>query len=340
MPESVLEPVLQARSETMRKHSELIKLLVDGNSTSATQTKLQRHTCNASNGTAASPVSNSSPSLTTELASSVTSCSSISQNCLDTDNSRSPLSMQSQALSPLSHSSESLSPNTLLVSPSPASSSTVSDDSTIQIGWLACQSHFMQDLQVEPFDPSAHHSVDQNGVQGLLDSDPSSSTANLISATSPAAYSTLLSSSIQEDAVSLGQFLDQASPIGNYGSVISGTSSSNDVAVSDVSSPPTVFSPEMGTGPNTTVGDDSIPLSAFSIPFQNFQTPTFVPQVPTLNDFNPQIPSSFNFSYTQSPNHTFDNSELAHNCPLDSQTNDNIMCSSNSDIQDILQQLF
>ena len=320
MPESVLEPVLQARSETMRKHSELIKLLVDDNSTNATQAKMQGHS-NASIGTTASK---STLSLTSE--SSSTCDSSTNQNSSvspDTDNSRTPTSLQAQAVSPLSHSSESPSPNVLQVNPSPTSGSTVSSDvSVFQIGWLGSQNHLMQDLQMEPFDPSAYYPVDQNGIQGLLESDPSSS-ASFVPATSPVAYSPLLSNPTLQGAVSPGQFLNQASPISNYSSVISGTSSSNDVAVSDVSSPPTAFSPEMRFGSHTTVSDDSIPLSELPIPFQNSQIPAFVPQALTLNDFNHQIPSSFNVSYAQMSNCTFSDLDKS---VLDAQT----MNSSNS----------
>ena len=319
MSESVLEPVLQARSVTMRKHSELIKLLVDDNSTNAAHAKIPG--CSSeSKGTTASSASNSTLLFTTEPSTDVTCDSSTSQNrsvSWDTDSSRSPISLQAQAVSPLSYSSESQSPSTPQVSSSPTNSgSTVDNDSMLEIGWLASQNHFLQNLQVGPFDPPACYPVDQNGVQGLVDSDPTSSPASLVPVISPA-YSPFLSNATEQGAAqSPSQFLDQASPISNDGSMISGTSSSNDMAVSDVSSPPTVFSPEMGTGSHTTVRDDSIPLSAFSIPFQNSQTSNFVPQA--LNDFNHQIPSSFNFSFTHSyssnlrtsSNNIIDNSAL------------------------------
>ena len=42
---------------------------------------------------------------------------------------------------------------------------------------------------------------------------------------------------------------------------------------------------------------DSVPLSAFSIPFHDYQDSSLVPQAPlALNDFDSQIPSNFNFS--------------------------------------------
>ena len=326
MSESVIEPVLQTRSMTMKKHSELIKLLVDDNSTNAAQAKMPGCS-NATNATTTSSALTSTLSLTTEPSTDVTCDSSTSQNdsvSLDTYNYRSPISLQAQAVSPLSYSSESQSPSTPQVSPSPTTSgSTVNSDGKFQIGWLASQNHFMQDLRVEPlnFDPPACYPVGQNGVQGLLDSDPTSkSPDNLVRATSPV-YSPFLSNSTlqQGGAQSPGQFLDQASPISNYGSVISGTSSSNDMAVSDVSSPPSVFSPEMGTGLHATIGDDSIPLSAFSIPFQNSQTSNFVPQASTVNDFNPQIPSSFDFSFTHSYSSNLGTSSNLNNSALESQ---------------------
>lgn len=306
MPQSAIEPVLQARSVTMRNHSELIKLLVDDNSTNTPHATKTPGSNSVSNGTSlVSSASTSTLSLAAEPLANIARDSSTHQNgsvSLDADSSRSPVSsLQAQAASPLSYSSESLSPNTPQVSPSPATSSnyssTVSNDSMIHIGCLASHDHFMQDLHGVPFVPATcYQPVDQNGVIGLLDSDPSPSPANLVRATSPA-HSAILSSASQQGVVSPGQFLNQASPISNYGSVISGTSSLSDsMAFSDVSSPPTVYSPEMGTELRT--GDDPIPLSALSIQFQNSHTSTFVPQALTLNDFNPQIPSNFNFSFT------------------------------------------
>ncbi len=331
MPESVIEPVLQARSATMKKHSELIKLLVGNNSTDAAQARTPAAGVGCSsasnNETTTSSASNSTPSSSFEQ---LTTCgSSTSQSdsvSWDTDSSRSPMSLQGQAVSPLSYSSDSAdskSPNFPQGSHSPVTSSS-NNDSMLQIGWLtSSQNHSMQDLRGEVFDPSACYQagVDQNsGVQSLLDSDPISSPANLVPPAASPAYSVLLSnvsSQPQQSAMSPGQFLDQASPLSsNYGSVISGTSSSsNDImAVSDVSSPPTVFSPEVGAVP---ADDDSIPLSAFSIPFQNSQTSTFVPQASTLNDFNPQIPSIFNFSITHP--HLGTSSNLSDNSALESQ---------------------
>ena len=368
MPKSAIEPVLQARSATMRKHSELIKLLVSDNSTDAAQAKtsgLGGCSGASNNGIATSSASSSTSSLTTEQSTNnVTRVSSTSQNgsvSWDSDSSMSPASLQSQAVSPLSVSSESQSPSTPQVSPSPPTSSGSNNDSTLQIGWLTSQNHSMQDLQGEPFDPSARYQpgVDQSGVQRLLDSDMDpiiSSPANLIMPSASPVYSDIILSnaSQQQCAMSPGQFLDQASPLGSsYGSVISGTSSLSDMAVSDVSSPPTVFSPEVGTVP---AGDDSIPLSAFSIPFQNSQTSTLVPQASTLDDFNPQIPSNFNFSITHqnfgtalSNSHPSVNvedtqsarySRSSHNPLLMESQRNMTLCSSNSEIQDILQQFF
>jgi hypothetical protein len=326
MPESAIEPVLQARSATMKKHSELIKLLVGNDSTDTAQAKTPGlGSSSASNETKPSSASNSTPS-----EQSTTCGSSTSQNgsvSWDTDSSRSPISLQGQAVSPLSYSSDSSdskSPNFPQVSPSSTTSSN-NNDSMLQIGWLtSSQNHSMQDLQGEAFDPSAlsacyQPGVDHNGeVQSLLDSDPISSPANLVPPAASPAYSVLLSNaSPQQSAMSPGQFLDQASPVSsNYGSVISETSSSsNDImAVSDVSSPPTVFSPEVGAVP---AGDDSIPLSVFSIPFQNSQTSAFIPQASTLDDFNPQIPSIFNFSITHP--HLGTSSNLSDNSVLESQ---------------------
>ena len=58
-------------------------------------------------------------------------------------------------------------------------------------------------------------------------------------------------------------------------------------------SPPSSYSIDMDTMLHTSPSTDSIP-SATSVPFQN---PNFIPQ-PHLNDFNPQIPASFDFSST------------------------------------------
>ena len=284
MPKSAVEPVLQARSMTMRRHSELIKLLVDDNSTNSSTPQVEVPGCShASHGTTPSSASNSTPSLTTESSTIVTRDCSTSQNgsvSVDTDASGSPMSLQMQAVSPLSYSSETQSPSTLQVSPSPTTSgSMVSSDSGIQIGWLA--SH-------------------QSGLQSSLDPESISSPANLVPATSPAYSAQPMSNASQQSAMSPGQFLNQASPCSNYGSVISGASSSSDVAVSDVSSPPTVFSPDTGAGSHTLIpSDNSIPLSAFSIPFHDSLDSSFIPQAPlALSDFDSQIHSSFNFSFT------------------------------------------
>ena len=292
MPESVLEPVLHARSMTMRKHSELISLLVDKNSANSAAQQdhptMQRHSNNIK--MAGSRVSTLSLS-TAKLSTDVTCSSSTVQNGSDTNQSRS-LSSQAQNLSPQSHStsSDSQSPSTSQMSTSPASGSAVSSDGIFQTGWTATQSHLSHELQVDAFNPTTCYLGDQNGDQnltGLID----------LSATSDSAYLTVMSA-----ATPTGQFQGQASPVSNYGSLMSGTSLSDDSAVSDVSSPPTVFSPEMGTALHTAVSADSVPgpSSVFSIPFYNSQASNFIPQAPTLNDFNPQIPSDFNYSSTQS----------------------------------------
>ena len=364
MPKPAIEPVLQARSATMRKHSGLIKLLVSDNSTDAAQAKapgLGGCSSASNNGIATFSASRSTLSVTTEQSTNnVTHVSSTSQNgsvIWDSDSSMSSMSLQSQAVSPLSVSSKSQSPNTPQVSPSPPTSSGSDNDGTLQIGWLTSQNHSMQDLQGEPFDPSVCYQpgVDQSGVQRLLDSDliiPSPT--NLLTPSASPVYSDIILSNASQQQCAMGQFLNQASPLGSsYGSVISGTSSLSDMAVSDVSSPPTVFSPEVGTVP---AGDDSIPLSAFSIPFQNSQTSTFVPQASTLDDFNPHIPSNFKFSITH-PNFgtASSNSHPSANVkdtqsarysrsscePLLMESQRNMtLCSSNSEIQDILQQFF
>ena len=68
--------------------------------------------------------------------------------------------------------------------------------------------------------------------------------------------------------------------------------------------PSSMWSPEMGTSLQTSVSTNSIPAAtSASVPFKNSpQTSNFLPQSLTLNDFNPHIPSSFNFSYTHSSN--------------------------------------
>ena len=52
-------------------------------------------------------------------------------------------------------------------------------------------------------------------------------------------------------------------------------------------------------------GSDSIPSAATSVPFYN---PNFTPQAPLLSDFNPRIPSSFDFSNNVSAYQSSDNS--------------------------------
>ena len=57
-------------------------------------------------------------------------------------------------------------------------------------------------------------------------------------------------------------------------------------------------------------GSDSIPSAATSVPFHN---PNFTPQTPLLSDFNPRIPSSFDFFNNDSAYQSSDNS---HNFPF------------------------
>ena len=109
MPKSAIEPVLQARSATMRKHSGLIKLLVSDNSTDAAQAKapgLGGCSSASNNGIATFSASRSTLSVTTEQSTNnVTRFSSTSQNGSvnwDSDSSTSSMSLQSQAVSPLS----------------------------------------------------------------------------------------------------------------------------------------------------------------------------------------------------------------------------------------------
>ena len=137
---------------------------------------------------------------------------------------------------------------------------------------------------------------DQNGVQS-----PPSVVSSLSSVSSPPS-ATVKSATQQQGFVGDGQFV-------NNGGSFSGTPSPFNSAVSNVSSPPSVFSPESSMGTNTlhtAVSTDSIPsVGSLALPFQNFHTPNFAPQVPPptsmSNSFNTQIPSNFNFNSTTSP---------------------------------------
>ena len=148
---------------------------------------------------------------------------------------------------------------------------------------------------------------DQNGVQS-----PPSVGSSLSSVSSPP-------SSV---AVSANQMLQQGGGGGGFGGdgqfvsssgggSFSGAPSPYNSAISAVSSPPSVFSPEgnMGTGMlHSAVGTDSIPFVDSSLPFQNFHAQNFIPQATTTNtsmsnSFNTQIPSNFNFNGTTSTYH-------------------------------------
>ena len=147
---------------------------------------------------------------------------------------------------------------------------------------------------------------DQKGVQ----SPPSvgSSLSSSISVSSPPSSTGIVSATQQQPggfAASDGQF------IGNGGGgSFSETPSPYNSAISTVSSPPSVFSPEGGMGTNTlhtAVSTDSIPaMGSTTLPFQSFHTPNSFPQSTTSsvsNSFNTQIPSNFNFNSTTSAYH-------------------------------------
>ena len=138
---------------------------------------------------------------------------------------------------------------------------------------------------------------DQNGVQS-----PPSVGSSLSSVSSPPGSTGM--SATQQQQQQQGYVSDgPGQSIGNGSGSFSETPSPYNSAVSAVSSPPSVFSPpesNMGTGMlHSAVSTDSIPSVGSALPFQNFHTPSLIPQPASVgNSFSTQIPSNFNFNGT------------------------------------------
>ena len=126
-------------------------------------------------------------------------------------------------------------------------------------------------------------------INGRVQSPPSVGSVSSISSP-PCIESTATMMTAQQN-------LSQSHLFGGNGSSYSETPSPCNSAISAVSSPPSVFSPETGSGLHTTT--NSIP-SLGSVPFQNFQTSNLIPQA---NAFNQHIPTDFNFNNHTSPFH-------------------------------------
>ena len=160
----------------------------------------------------------------------------------------------------------------------------------------------MQELDRMMVTPTSGNSTSTTAVavddhNGRVQSPPSVGSVNSVSSSSgsftasPRTRQTAQHSFIQEHGINGGSFAETPSP--------------SNSAISAVSSPPSVFSPEMGPGLYAAT-------SSNSIPFQNiFHTSDPIPQASaplTSNSFNPQIPTSFNFNSSGSNDPTTTNS--------------------------------
>ena len=272
MPESVLEPVLHGRSVAMNDFSELVKQMLSKNS----------------NGTTSMQCEQTLPTASSELSpSSVAQCSFSAHSGSFTGSDVDTLSshMSSAQISMLPQTNIP-SPDTqpamrLSTTPTLLDSGSV-DNSPPQLMLVTdpvTQSHFTQQLQQESCSPilTVPNPLEQNGVldsplvyRSSIDSSPDSSTMMVIPHQ-------------QEFIPSPEQFLNFANPVEMCSPYNSTTSTDF--------SPHSSYPVDVDTMLHTASSTDSIP-SATSVPFQNTN---FIPQAP-LNDFNPQIPESFNFS--------------------------------------------
>ena len=150
----------------------------------------------------------------------------------------------------------------------------------------SAQNHLSPQLHVQQESTSSVSSspnqMEQNGV-------PESPLMSGSSIDSSPASSTMMVTPHQQEFIptSPEQFLNFTNPVEMCSPYNSATSTDF--------SPPSSFPVDMDNMLHTASSTDSIP-SATSVPFQ---TPNFIPQAP-LNDFNPQIPASFEFSNTTS----------------------------------------
>ena len=141
--------------------------------------------------------------------------------------------------------------------------------------------------------------VDQPRVQSPLMS---------ISSTDSSPASSTMSAKPQQEEVTANpeQFLNS---ISDFGAPLESYLPYNSAITAGFSQPPATMScsahAEIDPMLHAMSGSDSIPSVATSVPFHN---PNFIPQAPLLSDFNPRIPSSFDFSNNDSTCQSFDNS--------------------------------
>ena len=268
MPESVFESVLHARSVAMNEFSELVKEESSINKPCARQgdRDIMQRTENVQSDCRSVSTSDSvlSPASTNTEFSPATCHSS----------QTSPAS-QSNSCSPIAPSAVQLNiPGSVS-----GAQQLVPALQVVCVAKQSTQSHSSSQLKVQQQSTSPvsnlPNSVGQVGVTNPLMS--SSSTDS-----SPAS-STITATTQQDFVPSPEQFLNSISDC----EAMLGTCPPYNSAIS----PPSAYPAEMDPMLRTASSTDSI-LSTDSVPFQN---PNFPPQAP-LNNFNPEIPSNFNFS--------------------------------------------
>ena len=325
-PEPVLEPVLHGRFVAMNGFAEQMRLVAESE-TSETTTTVQRGrdtACKGQKTDSPQSVSTSWTSDSEELSPVGTSTCTAATTCtVETPpNSCSISTTASHSFTAPAPSSAKQQPS---VSTSPVSVTCSGTKRVIpadpggtcspEVVCASKQSHFSPQLdthvhvhiQEEESAASSStctlnllpkHKVDQPGVQSPLMS-ISSTDSSPASSTMP-----------QQDEVIANpeQFLNSISDCG--APLDLETYLPCNSAITAGFSPPPMCSAEIDSMLHSMSGSDSIPSAATSVPFHN---PNFTPQTPLVSDFNPRIPSSFDFSNNFSAYQSSDNS---HNFPF------------------------
>ena len=273
MPESVLEPVLHARSVAMNG---FVKEMLAESLTNKSAVQRNRDT---------SCAIQKSENASCSSISTCTSGSKLSPASIKSESSPTPCSV--------TQISSTSSPSCLSTVPlnTPVSDSDSDTQQLVPASQMVCateqstRSYFSPQLKVQQGYTSHVSNLPNSVEQGEVLS-PLMSGSSIDS--SP--VSSTMTSTMQQDFIpSPEQFLNSVSDCG----AMLETCSPYNSAISADFSPSSAYPTEMDPMLHTASSTNSIP-STDSVPFQN---PNFILQAP-LNDFNVEIPSSFDFSDT------------------------------------------
>lgn len=299
LPDSVLEPVLHARSLAMNDFPKAIKPILTPNTADEfvaqrDQAMMKRN--DSVSSIASSPLSTLSPP---SASSSTNSGQSATANTRKGSTASRIGSLSSSVASPLSSvSSPPISPPTTQSNaPSPnTTASVLQNDTSVSSKSLPAMKKG-QFTQVQKREWALPNLADSQRINSVQDHSQMMVAPTVVQdrngvQSPPSVASSGISSPANSAVMMLSQ---QNFGNGHLGShVANGAPSPSSSTVSAVSSPPSVFSPEMGTKLHTAFTTDSIP----PVPFQNIQTSNFIlqAQAPVTNGLNHEIPSDFNFT--------------------------------------------